>query len=245
MSSSRLHTGTREASGNPEADFRRFILYIIPNDRPSQSAHRLAAQFTNQIYICNILSIPKLQRPTWVNGVPTLVDNEKQIAYRGSEALKQLEKFQEDSFMQGIGSSPSGGSGHGGHFDATTGYGSPVVTASCNVTAASGCTVEDPFLDDEKKYTNSGKVDESAINLYVAKRGNPANLSPSDQAPQPPTSPVLDNLSASNATATDAATNASEKEHLRKNIKVMSKEEGEIDISNSAQDVERGDETTR
>jgi hypothetical protein len=154
-----IQTQSNATLSNNELDYKSYILYVIPGDKSSQQAQRMAAKF-NDIQISNIFTIPPAKRPKWLNGAPILVNVQKNQAHRGSKALEELQKINQEF----LGASRRPGIG----FDATISY---EETTSSNPTRSShsGCSIV-PMLDDESKYTNGKKLKESDITLYADRR---------------------------------------------------------------------------
>lgn len=149
-----------------ELDFKTYVLYVIPGDDSSQQALEIAAKF-NDIQISNVLTVPPAKRPRWLNGAPILVNIRENKAHRGSEALRELKKITAEL----LGESGSPGIG----YDSTIEYDSTTSTNTTRSTNA-GCSIV-PMLDDERKYTNRGKLKDNEINLYANSRAqNPAPI---------------------------------------------------------------------
>ncbi len=147
---------------NNELDFKTYVLYVIPGDDASEKAQQMAAKY-NDIQISNILTIPPAKRPTWLTGAPILVNMKQNQAHKGSQALKELQEMSKtiiggDSGLAGIG------------YDSTLGYDSEIGhSESITRSKTSGCEIV-PMLDDERRYTNSGRLKDTDINSYAEKR---------------------------------------------------------------------------
>lgn len=68
-----------------------FVLYVKPNDPPSKAAYELAAPLHSIVYIQDIRLLERHELPTFLRGVPTLVDVRRREAYPGRLCMQQLE----------------------------------------------------------------------------------------------------------------------------------------------------------
>ena len=75
--------------------FKRWLLYVLPEDKPSLEAMQLVVQIESDVHITNIARIARDKRPAWLVGVPTLVDLRHQLKYEGSAALDEIRKYVE------------------------------------------------------------------------------------------------------------------------------------------------------
>lgn len=73
--------------------FKRWLLYVLPDNRPCIAAMQLAVQVEADVHITNLATVPRAKRPTWLTGVPTLVDLVNQLKYEGTPALEQLQRY--------------------------------------------------------------------------------------------------------------------------------------------------------
>jgi len=70
---------------------KNFVLYVKPNDRPSQIAYELATPLFDIVHIQDVKAIPPGELPPFLKGVPTLVNVKKLEAYPGKRCLVELE----------------------------------------------------------------------------------------------------------------------------------------------------------
>mgnify|MGYP006164297493 CR=1 FL=1 len=70
----------------------RFILYISPFEKSCITALKYAAAINIHIAEIDVKRM-KNQKPVWLTGVPTLVDREKTLIYRGTNCLKKLQSL--------------------------------------------------------------------------------------------------------------------------------------------------------
>jgi len=74
---------------NDPLQFKTHVLYVIPNNRVCIEAAAIAEKL-NTIYIQNALELPSHERPTWLVGVPTIVDLKQNNVVSGTDALELL-----------------------------------------------------------------------------------------------------------------------------------------------------------
>ena len=73
----------------PAEAFKDFVLYILPGEHNSERAIELARNMKS-VFMQDVNDLDSW--PTWLVGVPTLVHNAEQNAYRGTACLKLLQK---------------------------------------------------------------------------------------------------------------------------------------------------------
>lgn len=64
-----------------------FVLFVTANDPNSERARKLADPKLDTIRL-----VSRTNKPTWINGVPTLVDMQSGATYEGSQCLKVLQQ---------------------------------------------------------------------------------------------------------------------------------------------------------
>lgn len=73
--------------------FKRWLLYVLPDERACIAAMQLVVQIESDVHITNLATVPRDKRPAWLTGVPTLVDLQGQLKYEGTAALEQLQQY--------------------------------------------------------------------------------------------------------------------------------------------------------
>lgn len=74
--------------------YKRWLLYVRPSTPASVEAMQLAIQVDSDIHIADVDQIPKAKLPSWLTGIPTLVDLvTKRGPYTGSAALEKLREY--------------------------------------------------------------------------------------------------------------------------------------------------------
>lgn len=76
-------------------NYRRYLLYIVPDNVPSQKAISYSAPLFDSIQIINVNKLQPNEKPPWLTGVPILIDQQTKNAYKGTNAINFLEKFAE------------------------------------------------------------------------------------------------------------------------------------------------------
>ena len=72
--------------------FQRYVLYRAQQCRGSDEALQRCQEFVEDIRIVDVATLdPPL--PEWLTGTPTLVCTEDMMAYRGSDAIAELDRF--------------------------------------------------------------------------------------------------------------------------------------------------------
>lgn len=84
-------SGERQNSHAASIMHKKFVLYVKPNDRPSQMAYEMATPLFDIVHIQDVKTIPPAEIPVFLRGVPTLVNVGKREAYPGKKCLDQLE----------------------------------------------------------------------------------------------------------------------------------------------------------
>lgn len=75
-----------------QADYTKYILYVVPGDPNSERAMSAAASMMD-VLITNVRQMPKAQRPPWLASVPTLYDVHANKTYSGSLCVDKLASF--------------------------------------------------------------------------------------------------------------------------------------------------------
>lgn len=73
--------------------YKRWLLYVRPGDRGSVKAMKLAVQVESDVQMSNIDKLPRSQRPSWLDGVPALLDLQTKRVFKGGQALVQLQNY--------------------------------------------------------------------------------------------------------------------------------------------------------
>ena len=73
----------------PREAFKDFVLYILPGESNSERANDLVHDMDN-VHVQDVRDLDSW--PVWLVGVPTLVHNTEQNAYRGTACLQLLHK---------------------------------------------------------------------------------------------------------------------------------------------------------
>ena len=84
------------------AEFKKYVLYILPGEPNSQKALRMAEQCGDEVWVQDLRMLhPPL--PSWLNGVPTLVPRSESKAYKGTDCLTYLQHMssQPQGYMSG------------------------------------------------------------------------------------------------------------------------------------------------
>lgn len=71
--------------------YKRWLLYVLEGNAACVAALKLVVQIESDCAVSNVANIPKSQRPSWLVGVPTLLDLRNKKKYEGSAVLQLLE----------------------------------------------------------------------------------------------------------------------------------------------------------
>lgn len=74
------------------AEFKNYVLYIIPGEANSEKALQMVRAAGNDDVWVQDLRMLHPPLPGWLNGVPTLVPRSEARAYKGSDCLELLER---------------------------------------------------------------------------------------------------------------------------------------------------------
>lgn len=72
---------------------KKFVLYVKPNDRPSQIAYEIASKLFDIVHIQDTKRLNPREIPPFLRGVPTLLDVVKKEAYPGKLCIEHLENL--------------------------------------------------------------------------------------------------------------------------------------------------------
>lgn len=84
--------GPMTAVSATPADYRKFILYIVNGDPNSNRAVLLASGLAD-VHIQNVRSIPALQRPAWLEHVPSLLSLSDNKCFVGTYCIEKLHQI--------------------------------------------------------------------------------------------------------------------------------------------------------
>lgn len=73
------------------AEFKKFILYFKLDDPNSVMAVNMAKRMPNDVWMTDVQTLKPGERPSWLNGVPILLENDTQTIYRGVKCLERLQ----------------------------------------------------------------------------------------------------------------------------------------------------------
>jgi hypothetical protein len=71
--------------------YKRWLLYVLEGNAACTAALKLTVQIEADCVVSNVANIPKADRPSWLVGVPTLLDLRTKKKYEGSAVLELLE----------------------------------------------------------------------------------------------------------------------------------------------------------
>lgn len=141
--------GSGVPAGNPsgtlstnQLDYKTYILYVAPRNAVSQEAMRLAVSLSTDMEIKDATSIPQRARPAWLNGVPVLLCVNENKIYKGSGALQKIKDLTSNEIL-----------GTASQSAFSIGFQNDTLNP-----AGSGFAIEEPTIDDERRYSSSGKV---------------------------------------------------------------------------------------
>lgn len=81
----------------PEPVFQRYVLYRAQKCQGSDQALQRCQEFLEDIRVVDVATLePPL--PVWLTGTPTLVHVETMMAYRGTNAIMELDSFAEQGY---------------------------------------------------------------------------------------------------------------------------------------------------
>jgi hypothetical protein len=69
-----------------------FLLYVLPLNKPCITALKYSAATNRKIQECDV-NLLKSSRPSWLTGVPTLLDRKTKTIYRGTHCLRELQNM--------------------------------------------------------------------------------------------------------------------------------------------------------
>jgi len=134
-----------------------FVLYVLPNHKPSQRAQHLASQ-SDRVKITNINDLKGTCLPSWLDGAPLLHNEKTGKNFKGTMAITRLEEIKQNEVM------PYDNAGK------SIGYDNGSNQASTHTKGGSSMFI-DPYLDDESLYADRGKkVTENDMQILLQKR---------------------------------------------------------------------------
>jgi len=71
--------------------YKRWLLYVLPDNPACVAAMKYTVQIESDCLVSNVANIPKSKRPSWLTGVPTLLDLRDKKKYEGTAVLEMLE----------------------------------------------------------------------------------------------------------------------------------------------------------
>lgn len=71
--------------------YKRWLLYVLPENPACVAAMKFTVQIESDCLVSNVANIPKTKRPSWLTGVPTLLDLRDKKKYEGTAVLEMLE----------------------------------------------------------------------------------------------------------------------------------------------------------
>ena len=147
------------AGGAVKEQEDKYILYGLPNHKPSQKAHQLAS-LCDKVKIQNINDLQRNRLPPWLNGAPILYNEKDGQIYKGIMAIRQLEAITQQQLMPYDNGSQRIGFDNGSN------------QASANLRGSTSMAI-DPYLDDASLYPEqNNKVTENDIQLLMQKRNS-------------------------------------------------------------------------
>lgn len=84
----------RDLSQDDDSAYKRFIMYVLPQDSNSNNAMQLLdrnSHMSHQTWVQDVRALPT--KPTWLRGVPAVADTESKRAFLGTEALQFIQSF--------------------------------------------------------------------------------------------------------------------------------------------------------
>lgn len=77
--------------------FQRYVLYRAQECRGSDEALKRCQEYLEDIRIVDVATLDA-PLPEWLTGTPTLVSTENMMAYRGSDAIAELDRFSQHGY---------------------------------------------------------------------------------------------------------------------------------------------------
>jgi len=70
--------------------YKRYKLYIKQDNMACIQALKYVVQIENDVHVSDVSAIPKYKRPSWLIGVPTLIDIQNKKKFTGTDAINVL-----------------------------------------------------------------------------------------------------------------------------------------------------------